>query len=130
KVALPSAAPASEPTAVVDAKVRAQLVSFDCFSADSDKRTQSLRQWSSGGPDGAAWNIDSAALVCELSLRAPCGGVAQLRVLGNRAPLFSQEWPVSVGTNQLTFEVPSNTWTTAPYADSTEGSSWLPTSIR
>lgn len=87
--------------------------SFDCFPADADKRTQSLRHWAAGGPEGAAWNVDSSALVCEVSLEAPCGGVVALRVLGGRKQLLERSWSVSNGANRLSFEVRSEAWVPA-----------------
>jgi len=85
-------------------------IGFDCFSTLEEKRTESLRAWHSGGPDGSAWNAGGAPLRCELKLRAPCAGTATLRVLGNTKQLAKREVAVGVGKNVLDWQLPSKAW--------------------
>ncbi len=83
---------------------------FDCFSTFEEKRTESLRAWASGGPDGAAWNVEGAPLRCELVLSAPCAGAAALRALGNTKLLAKHQAGLVAGKNTLEVVLPAAAW--------------------
>jgi hypothetical protein len=112
-VAAPPAAPVELASSVqVEApkRERAVVEAFDCFSTLEEKRTESLRGWASGGPDGAAWNVEGAPLRCELKLSAPCAGAVALRVLGNTKQLAKREATLAVGESTFEMLLPSAGW--------------------
>lgn len=110
----PSAAESPNPSRLSEPaaprREQALVEGFDCFSTLEEKRTESLRAWASGGPDGAAWNVDGAPLRCELRLRAPCAGAVTLRLLGNSKQLAKREAELAAGQNELDLRLPSPAW--------------------
>ncbi len=102
------AEPSAETTRSKREQVRVEA--FDCFSTLEEKRTDSLRGWASGGPDGAAWNVEGAPLRCELKLNAPCAGTVALRVLGNTKPIAKREAVLAADENTLEMRLPSAAW--------------------
>jgi hypothetical protein len=89
---------------------RVVVETFDCFSTHEEKRTQSLRRWASGGPDGAAWNVEGAPLRCVLGLRVTCAGTAAVRVAGNERSLSERTVALAAGENLVDFELPAQAW--------------------
>jgi hypothetical protein len=102
--------PVSSARVVAPKRERAVVEAFDCFSTLEEKRSESLRAWASGGPDGAAWNVEGAPLRCELKLTTPCTGAVTLRVLGNTKRLAQRAAALTVGANTLELALPSPAW--------------------
>jgi hypothetical protein len=87
-----------------------KIALFDCFSLEETKRSESLRAWASGGPEGSAWNADGAPLRCEVRLSATCPGPATMRIAGNHRTLSEREVAVEVGENAFVVELALESW--------------------
>jgi hypothetical protein len=92
---------------------------FDCTSTLEHKRGISLRGWDSGGPNGAAWNIYDAALVCAVALEVPCVGRTTLRIFGNTRELAKRTSTLTEGVNELEVRLPFPQWDRAALNDGT-----------
>lgn len=88
-------------------------VAFDCYSSIETKRGQSLREWNGGGPFGAAWNIDGAALICSVHVESPCQGTAHVEVYGNSRSLGRDARELVQGATDWDVNVAGELWTDA-----------------
>jgi hypothetical protein len=89
----------------------AARIEFDCHSSIDTKRGQSLREWSGGGPFGAAWNIDGASLICSVHLESPCEGTVHIELYGNSRPLGRDTRELEQGPTDWDVDVASELWT-------------------
>lgn len=107
----PKASNAQAPTTSNEDRI---LTSFDCFSAMEGKRDGSLRAWHSGGPSGAAWNIDGEPIICTLGWESPCNGVVHFELFGN-AHAFekSSSRTLLAGRSQWNIEIAARKWAAA-----------------
>jgi hypothetical protein len=103
----PTVTPAAPPPS------REILTAFDCFSSIEIKRAQSLRHWQGGGPEGAAWNIDTMPIQCSVRVDAPCDGTLHLQLFGNAQPFKRQTRSLRQGSTSLEIEVPAKQWVSA-----------------
>ncbi|MGC4068286.1 MAG: hypothetical protein QM784_27280 [Polyangiaceae bacterium] len=100
-------------------ELHVRVTHFDCTSALEHKRGLSLRSWDSGGPNGAAWNVYDAALICTVTLDAPCVGRARFRLFGNSRELAKRTSPLTYGVNELEVRLPFPEWARAALNDGT-----------
>lgn len=89
------------------------VTSFDCHSTAEHKRDESLREWASGGPFGAAWNIEGWPLECETRLEAPCDATMHVQLFANARSLKAETRIVKRGSATWRVELPAERWSAA-----------------
>lgn len=105
--------PTTTPTAAAPAAPGSIVIGFDCRSTAEYKRDESLREWASGGPFGAAWNIEGWPLECETRLEAPCDATMHVRLFANARPLKAETRIVKRGAIEWRVEMPAERWSDA-----------------
>lgn len=86
---------------------------FDCHSTDELEQDESLRNWQSGGPFGAGWNLQAWPLACKVRIHAPCSAKLHVQLFGNGHVFAGETRRVEQGTFDWGVELPVDVWATA-----------------